>query len=154
MIDVTGQNLGVLSLEKAIRLAVDSGFDLIEIAPNAVPPVAKIMNFGKFQYLENKKQKLGKAKKGSETKNIQIKLGTGDHDLLIKAGKTSQFLEEGHRVRVELFLPGRAKYFDRKFLEERLGRLLKLITASYRVAEPPQPSPKGLITIVEKTKQA
>ncbi len=153
MIGESGENLGVMSLSAALAQAQAVGVDLIEISPNAVPPVAKIMDFGKYQYLENKKQKSGKSKAGAtETKSIQVKIGTGDHDLGIKAAKVSEFLREGHRVKVELFLPGRAKYLDPKFLGERLERLLKFITEDYKVAEPPKKGPKGLSAVIERAK--
>ena len=135
----------------ALKLAQDRGEDLIEISPNAVPPIAKIMDFGKFQYIQNKKDKEAKSKSHTtETKSIQIKIGTGDHDLELKAKKISEFLKEGHRVKINLFLPGRAKYFDRKFLEERQARLLKFITENFRIAEPAQKSPKGLSLVIER----
>lgn len=153
VIDDRGANLGVLSLSEALRAAEARGADLIEISPNALPPVAKLMDFGKYQYLENKKQKQSRAKvQTTETKSIQVKIGTGDHDLAIKAAKVSEFLTEGHRVKVDLFLPGRAKYLDGRFLTERLERLLKLVSASYRIADPAKKGPKGLSMIIEREK--
>jgi len=155
VVDESGANLGILKLGEALGRALDAGADLIEISPAANPPVAKIMDFGKFQYLENKKQKESRVKgktHGGEMKGIQVKIGTGDHDLAIKAARASEFLRQGHRVRVELFLRGRAKYFDFKFLTERLERLLKLVSEDYRIADPPQKSHKGLTTIIERAK--
>lgn len=151
----SGENLGVMSKSAALARAQAAGLDLIEISPNANPPVAKIMDFGKYQYLENKKAKANKTPGktvGTETKSIQVKIGTGDHDLEIKAGKVSEFLREGHRVKVELFLPGRAKYLDPKFLETRLERLLKFVSEAYRIADPPKKGPKGLSAIIEREK--
>lgn len=148
--DETG-NLGIMSLEDALKLAEEKGADLIEISPMAVPPIAKIMDFGKFQYIQNKKDKEARSKsKMTETKSLQVKIGTGDHDLEIKANKASDFLKEGHRVKIDLFLPGRSKYFNQNFLTERLERMLKLITENYRVAEAPKKSPKGLTLIIER----
>lgn len=152
VIGEAGENLGVMTLGAALAAAQAAGLDLIEISPNALPPVAKIMDFGKYQYLENKKQKQGKSKGGTETKDIQVKIGTGDHDLAIKAAKASEFLREGHRVKVNLFLPGRAKYLNPRFLETRLERLLKFITEEYRMAEEPKKSPKGLSATIERAK--
>ncbi|MCX6713090.1 MAG: translation initiation factor IF-3 [Candidatus Vogelbacteria bacterium] len=146
-----GENFGVISLEDAFRKAEELGLDLIEISPNAVPPVAKIMDYGKFQYREQKKDRDARAKSHrAETKSLQVKIGTGDKDLEIKANKASTFLKEGHRVKIDLFLPGRSKYFDFKFLEERLARILRLISAEYKVADPAKKSPKGLTIIIEK----
>ena len=151
VIDLAGNNLGVISLREALAKAVEVGSDLIEISPNAVPPVAKIMDYGKFQYAENKKQKAAKAKAHIvEVKTVQVKVGTGEHDLSIKAKKASEWLREGHRVKIDLFLPGRTKYMDINFLKERMGRILRLVTEEYKVAEPAQKSPKGLTAVIEK----
>jgi len=146
-----GDNLGVLSRADALDKARELGLDLIEISPKAIPPVAKIMDYGKFQYTENKKLKVTKAKAHTvEVKNIQVKIGTGDHDLELKAKKASEWLAEGNRIKVDLFLPGRSKYMDIKFLEERMDRVLKLITVEFRIADPAKKSPKGLSLIIEK----
>ena len=152
-IDERGGNLGVMTVSEALVKAQAADVDLIEISPNALPPVAKLMDFGKYQYLENKKGRGVKGKvSATETKSIQVKIGTGDHDLEIKAGKVSQFLRAGHRVKVELFLPGRAKSLDPKFLELRLERLLKFISENYKIADPPRRGPKGLSAIIERAK--
>lgn len=147
-----GENLGVLSKTAALNQAQDMGLDLIEISPAAVPPVAKIIEYGKFLYLENKKDKGVKKGSVSELKSLQVKIGTGNHDLELRAKQASTFLKEGHRVKINLFLPGRAKYLDQNFLKERLERLLNLLTEDYRVAFPPEKSPKGLSTIIERAK--
>jgi translation initiation factor IF-3 len=146
-----GTNLGELSFKDALDKAREAGLDLIEISPKAVPPVAKIMDYGKFQYAENKKLKVAKAKAHTvEIKNIQVKVGTGEHDLELKAKKASEWLKEGNRIKIDLFLPGRTKYMDIKFLEERMARVLKLITEQYKIADPAKKSPKGLSVIIEK----
>jgi translation initiation factor IF-3 len=153
VIDNENQNLGVLSTTDALKLAQDKGLDLIEISPNGNPPVAKIMDFGKYQYEASKKLKKAKAgAKPTETKSIQIKIGTGDHDLELKAKTASKWLKEGHRIKVELFLAGRAKYMDDKFLRERLDRLLHLITENYKISDSYKRGPKGLNTTIEKAK--
>ena len=151
VIDNENQNLGVLSVKEALELAQDKGLDLIEISPNANPQVAKIMDFGKYQYEASKRLKKVKARaKPTETKSIQIKIGTGEHDLMLKAKTASKWLKEGHRIKVELFLVGRAKYMDEKFLRERLDRLLHLITEDYKISDAYKRGPKGLITTIEK----
>jgi translation initiation factor IF-3 len=153
VLDSTNQNLGVLSIKDALEMAQNQGLDLIEISPNANPPIAKIMDFGKYQYEASKKLK--KAKAGAfatETKSIQIKIGTGDHDLALKAKTASKWLKEGHRIKIELFLAGRAKFMDEKFLKERLDRVVHLITENYKVAEPYKKGPKGLMLTIEKAK--
>ena len=155
VIDSEGVNLGVMPTEDALKMAKSMGVDLIEINPQAVPPICKIMDFGKYLYLENKKLKKAKAgAKPSETKSIQIKIGTGDHDLELKAKTASAWLAEGHRIKVELYLSGRAKYMDEKFLRERLERVLKLITTNFKISDAFKKSPKGLIVTIEREKKA
>ncbi len=146
-----GENFGVLPLSEAIQRAQDAGLDLIEISPNATPPVAKIMEYGKFQYEEQKKRREIKAKSHTtETKSVQVKIGTGDHDMQLKARKAAEWLGEGHRVKVDLFLWGRYKYMEFNFLKERLELFLKMIQADYKIADPIAKSPKGLSTTLEK----
>ncbi|MBP6883673.1 MAG: translation initiation factor IF-3 [Candidatus Pacebacteria bacterium] len=153
IIDSENQNIGVLSIKDALELAQAKGLDLIEISPNANPPVGKIMDFGKYQYEASKKLKKNRAgAKLTETKSIQVKIGTGDHDLELKAKTASKWLKEGHRIKVELFLSGRAKYMDEKFLRERLDRVLHLITENYKVSDSYKRGPKGLTVTIEKAK--
>jgi translation initiation factor IF-3 len=144
-------SLGTMSTADAIKLAMEKGLDLIEISPNATPPVAKITDYGRFQYTTQKKDRDARAKAHvTETKNVQIKIGTSERDLELKAKKASEWLRESHRVKLDLFLPGRTKYMDVKFLEERLDRILRLVSEEYKVAEEPKKSPKGLTIVIER----
>lgn len=150
-----GENLGVLSLEDALKAAETAGLDLIEISPMALPPVAKVMDYGKFEYERSKKEKAVKAKaKVSETKEVQIKVGTGEHDMQLKARKAAEWLAEGHRVRAELFLKGRYKGMEEAFLKTRLEKFLSLIPYPNKVAEPVTRSPKGFAGVIERDKSA
>ncbi len=154
VVGAEGENLGVLSLSEAIAKAEEAGLDLIEISPNAVPPVAKIMEYGKFQYEQQKKRREIKAKSHTtETKSVQVKIGTGDHDMQLKARKAAQWLSEGHRVKVDLFLWGRYKYMEFPFLKERLERFLKLIPEEYKLSDPIAKGPKGLTCVIEKARK-
>jgi len=147
-----GVNLGILSIKEAQAQADSQGFDLIEISPNTNPPIVKIANFGKYQYEQNKKLKKAKAgSKTTETKAIQIKIGTGDNDLALKARRASEWLKEGHRIKVELFLSGRSKYMPDLFLKERLDRVLHLITENYKVSDAYKKGPKGPTITIEKS---
>jgi len=149
-----GDNIGILSLEDALAKAQEENLDLIEISPAAKPPIAKIMDYGKFQYQEKKKQKDVKAKAHTtETKNIQVKIGTSEHDLGLKARRISAWLKEGHRIKLDLYLVGRAKYTDMDFKKKRLERILNLIAEEYKVAEEPKRSPKGVTMVIEPEKK-
>lgn len=143
-----------MSNSAARALAEEAGLDLIEISPNANPPVAKIQDYGKFQYDENKKQKASKATaRVVEIKNIQIKIGTGENDLSMKAKKASEWLEEGNQVKVELFISGRSKFIlDDTFLQEKLQKYLNLISVDYRISVPIKKGPKGPALVIEKKK--
>jgi translation initiation factor IF-3 len=151
VVGVRGENLGEISRNDAIAHAEEAGLDLIEISPKATPPVAKIMDYGKFKYEQNKKRQEVRARSHTtETKNIQVKIGTGEHDLALKAKRASGWLKEGHRIKLDLYLRGRAKYMEKEFLQERMDRFLKLVTEEYKVAEHAKKSPKGLTMVLEK----
>ncbi len=146
-------NLGVMKTEDAIKHATEQGLDLIEISPQADPPVAKIMDYGRYQYDQKKKKREIKAKAVvSEVKNVQVKVGTGDQDLLMKAKKASEWLRDGHRIRAELYLRGRVKYMDKSFHHERLERFLSVLSEDYNVVEDFKQSPKGIAILVERDK--
>ncbi|MDE2071253.1 MAG: translation initiation factor IF-3 [Patescibacteria group bacterium] len=155
VVGAEGENLGVLALSDALAKAQEIGLDLIEISPNANPPVAKIMEYGKFQYEQQKKRRDIKAKSHvTETKSVQVKIGTGEHDMMLKANKAAAWLAEGHRVKVDLFLWGRYKYMEFAFLKERLERFLKLIPAEFKLADPIAKSPKGLACVIERGRKS
>lgn len=146
-----GENFGVLALSEAISRAQELGLDLIEISPNATPPVAKIMEYGKFQYEQEKRRREIKAKSHTtETKSVQVKIGTGEHDMALKAKKAAEWLREGHRVKVDLFLWGRYKYMEFAFLKERLERFLKIIPEEFKISDAITKSPKGLTSVIER----
>jgi translation initiation factor IF-3 len=146
-----GENLGLLELADALKAAESFNLDLIEISPNATPPVAKIMDYGKYRYQAGRKASEMKAKSHvTETKSVQVKIGTGEHDQQLKARRAAEWLEEGHRVKVDLFLWGRYKYMEQGFLKERLDRFLKIIPTEYKVADEIKKSPKGFSITLER----
>ena len=155
MIGAEGENLGVLSREDALKAADAANLDLIEISPNANPPVAKIMDFGQYRYETKRKPSEVKSKSHStETKSVQVKIGTGEHDQILKAKRAAEWLSEGHRVKVDLFLWGRYKYMEEAFLKERLQRFLKIIPIEYKIADDIKKSPKGYTITIEREGKA
>ncbi len=151
VIGPNAENYGVLKIEEALKRAQEAGLDLIEVSPNAQPPVCKITDYGKFKYEQSKKDKEVKSKvRVSETKEVQVKIGTSDNDMRIKASKAAGWLREGHRVKVDLFLWGRYKYMEFSFLKERLERFLAIIPESYKIADEIKKSPKGLSVALER----
>lgn len=151
VIGPNAENFGILPTRDALAKAHEFGLDLIEVSPNAQPPVCKITDYGKFKYEQKKKDKEVKSKAHvTETKITQVKIGTSERDMQIKASKAAAWLKEGHRVKVDLFLWGRYKYMEFEFLKERLERFLAVIPEGYKVAEPIQKGPKGLSITLER----
>ncbi len=108
MIGADGENLGVVTPERGIELAVEAGLDLVEISPNANPPVCKIMDFGKFKYETQKRE--AEARKNQKTidiKEVKFRPGTDTHDYEVKMRNVVRFLEKGDKVKVTLRFRGR-----------------------------------------------
>ena len=108
LIDAEGHNRGVVPIENALQLADEAGLDLVEIVPNANPPVCKILDFGKFRFLEQKKAaEARKRQKVVEIKEIKLRPGIDDHDYEVKMKAVRRFFEEGDKVKVTLRFRGR-----------------------------------------------
>jgi translation initiation factor IF-3 len=109
VIDENRQQLGVLSLVDALRMAQSKGLDLIEIAPNAAPPVCRIVDYGKFRYEESKREKDSNRSAAAKLKEIQLSAAIDPHDFTTKLNHAIGFLSEGMKVRVKLRFKGRQK---------------------------------------------
>ena len=108
MIDAEGKQLGILPRTEALRLAQDQELDLVEISADAKPPVAKIVDWGKFNYQRTKQQQKNKRNaKTLDVKQMRLGLKIGEHDLQTKLGKVEKFLEVGHKVKITVFFRGR-----------------------------------------------
>lgn len=125
MIDKDGEQLGILSSAEALAKAQEAGLDLVEVSPNAEPPVCRIMDFGKFRF-ENSKQKQGAKKKQKKTqvKEIKFRPRTEIGDYNVKLNKLRKFLEEGDKTKVTM------RFRGREFAHQELGMdLLKRVMA-------------------------
>lgn len=108
MLNDKGEQVGIMGLKEALQKSEEEGVDLVEIAPQATPPVVKIIDFSKFLYqLKKKKQDEKKGAKASETKQIRFGPFIGEHDLDIKLKKAKEFLEEGNKVKFSVRFTGR-----------------------------------------------
>ncbi|MBM6596165.1 translation initiation factor IF-3 [Microvirga sp. BT291] len=108
LIDDTGQNRGVVAFPDALRIAEEAGLDLVEIAPNSTPPVCKILDYGKYRFLEQKKAaEARKKQKTVEVKEIKLRPGIDDHDYDVKMKAMKSFFEEGNKVKITLRFRGR-----------------------------------------------
>ncbi|MFN6951962.1 MAG: translation initiation factor IF-3 [Albidovulum sp.] len=125
LIGADGENIGVVTPGRAMAMAEELGLDLVEISPSAVPPVCKIMDFGKFKYEQQKKESEARKKqKIIEIKEIKFRPGTDTHDYEVKMRSVKKFLEEGDKVKVTL------RFRGREMAHQELGLdLLKRVAA-------------------------
>src|SRR5512140_1036478 len=108
VVDENGAQLGIMPTYEALRLAQERSLDLVEVAPNAVPPVCRLLDFGKFQYERQKKEREArKAQKIIDIKEIRLKPRTGEHDIDVKVRQALSFLEDGSKVKVTVRFRGR-----------------------------------------------
>lgn len=108
VIDEDGKQLGILSRQEALAIAEERDLDLVEISPDANPPVCKVVDWGKYNYQRTKQlQKNRKTAKSLEMKQIRFGLKIGEHDLAIKMNRVAKFLQAGHKVKITLFYRGR-----------------------------------------------
>jgi len=150
VITETGDNLGVMTRDQAFTEAKARGLDLIEIAPQANPPVAKIIGFDKFRYQQEKEEKKKRlTQKTKDLKQVRITPRAGKNDLLVKIRRVEEFLGEGHKVEINLFLRGREKG-NKDWGLQKLKEFLEMITVPYQVTLAPKPGGRGFITQVTK----
>ncbi len=143
-----------MPIAEAIKLAGETRQDLIEIAPTAKPPVARIMDFGRWQYRKEKEQK--KAQKGiktTEIKGIRVRLGTSARDIALKMNRAVAFLKEGHKIKLDIILRGREKYLNPVFIRNRLKHIIEQAPVPLRVMEGPKRGPRGLTVTLELDKK-
>ena len=108
MIDPDGKQIGIIPTSKAIEAAAEAGLDLVEVSPNASPPVCKIMDYGRYRYEQTKKKQEAKKKQSTfQLKEIKVRPKTGDHDLQVKIGHIKKFLEKKDKVKVSVIFRGR-----------------------------------------------
>jgi len=148
VIDEAGKSLGEITLQNALDIARERGYDLVEVAPNVQPPVCKLLDYGKFQYQQSKQEQQAKAKQRKiAIKGVRIGLRTDDHDMTFKKQQVEKFLNKGHKVKIEVFLRGREKaYRDRG--REALGQFIQLIGIPYKIEEEIKGSPSGFSIII------
>ncbi|HSO61080.1 MAG TPA: translation initiation factor IF-3 [Desulfobacterales bacterium] len=108
VIDPEGTQLGVITIEQALAAAAEFGQDLVEVSPNADPPVCKIMDYGRYRYEQTKKKHEAKKKQASfKLKEIKVRPKTGEHDLMVKLGRIKEFISKKDKVKVTVMFRGR-----------------------------------------------
>lgn len=138
MIGENGEQLGIVERAKALQLASDSHLDLVEISPNASPPVAKIVDWGKYQYQKMKEQqKSRKNNKAGELKQMRFGLKIGAGDLEVKLRKIRSFLEEGHKVKLQVSYKGR-EMAHREIGFDMMDKIIAELENEATLEQPPQ----------------
>ncbi len=122
VIDEGNNQLGIMPLSEALAAAMKSGLDLVEVAPNAAPPVCRVMDYGKYRYQQNKKlQDARKSQTTIQVKEIRIRPKTEDHDLEVKVKHIKKFLSQGDKVKITMMFRGREIAYTeigRRMMEE------------------------------------
>lgn len=149
VIDNEGKNLGILTKDEALAIAREKGLDLIEISPKAQPPVAKIMEYGKYLYQQQKKAREGRTGQKTETKQVRFSIRTSGGDLEFKASQVDKFLQKRYKVRILIALKGREKSM-RDFANKRLLNFLSLIKEAYKLEQPQKNTPQGIMLTIAK----
>jgi len=134
VVDVDGGQLGIMPVFEALKVAKERGFDLVEVAPNVVPPVCKVLDFGKYRYELSKKQT---QKKAMGVKEVKIRPQITEYDLGLKVRNIRRFLDEGNKAKVTMFFRGR------EIIRPELGmkvfeKMTQLLTGKFNVEQAPK----------------
>jgi len=129
---------------EAVQIARERGYDLVEVAPNAVPPVCRVMDYGKYKYQMSKKHT---ARKTVDVKEVKIRTQITDHDLQLKVRNVRRFLDDGDKAKVTMFFRGR------EIIRPELGmklfdRILELLTGKFQVEQPPKLEGKSITMVI------
>ena len=152
LIGAEGENIGLVTPGRAMQLAEDAGLDLVEISPNATPPVCKIMDFGKFKYESQKKEAEAKKKqKIIEIKEIKFRPGTDVHDYEVKMRSVTKFLEGGDKVKVTLRFRGR-EMAHMELGRELLERVAKDVEEIGKIESMPKVEGRQMVMMVSPAK--
>ncbi|MFN0118635.1 MAG: translation initiation factor IF-3 [Elusimicrobiota bacterium] len=148
LVDAAGEMLGVKTIQEALKLAEDSGYDLIEIAPSAVPPVCRLGNYSKFLYEKEKKAKEARKNRGGgQVKEVRMRPKIGEHDLVTKINQVVRFLKEHHKVRITIIFFGR-EMEHQEIVNKMLTRIEQDIQGVGVIEQQPQLYGNRLISII------
>jgi translation initiation factor IF-3 len=156
LIGLEGEQLGDMASDEARRLAEEAGFDLVEVAPNARPPVCRIMDYGRYKYEQKKKAAAGKAKGKGRTatlKEVKMRPNTDDHDLEFKMKNARRFLLDGDKVKVTVMFRGR-EMAHRRNGYDKLDTVRNLLGTLVSVEAPPQMSGRFLSMVLVPNREA
>jgi translation initiation factor IF-3 len=126
LIDETGKQLGIVELTKALQIAKERNLDLIQVTDKVEPPVCKILDYGKYLYQLQKKERDKKTQKTSEIKGIRLRFNISPHDLETRANQAEKFLKKGNIIKIEMILRGREKGLTH-FAKEKIKHFVEIL---------------------------
>tara|TARA_Y100001954_G_C15494988_1_gene446973 strand:+ start:74 stop:607 length:534 start_codon:yes stop_codon:yes gene_type:complete len=148
VISEKGEMLGVYNIQEAVKLAFEQGLDLVEVSPNASPPVCKIIDYGKYKYQVQKKQAEAKKKqKTFEVKEVKLRPGIEDHDYVVKLKSIQRFLNGGDKVKITLRFKGREMAYQQRGMNV-LKKLESQIESMAKIEQVPTLEGKHMIMVV------
>lgn len=148
MIDAEGRQLGVLPIREALAIAGEKDLDLVEVAPNAAPPVCRLMDYGKYLYEKQKRERESrKAQKQIEVKEVRLRPKTDEHDIQVVLTKIRKFVKEGAKVRVRIRFRGREIYHP-DVAQELLQRVAGDVSEEVTVESMPTFDGKSMVMVL------
>ena len=148
LIGAEGENHGVVSIDKAIGIAKDSGLDLVEISPNAEPPVCKVLDYGKYKYEQQKKANLARKKqKTQDVKEIKMRPNIDVHDYNVKLKKVHQFIDNGDKVKLTIRFRGREMAHQELGMQV-LNRVVEDVKEDAKIEARPKLEGRQMIMVV------
>ena len=152
LIDENGENRGVISIREALQLAADAGLDLIEISPQAVPPVCKILDFGKYKYeMQKRKAEAKKNQKDIEIKELKLRPMIDTHDYEVKIKQAKKFLGEGNKVKFTMRFKGREMNTS-NLGQDVLHRILDDLEGLYKLDSEPKMEGRQMMMLISPEK--
>ncbi|HEX3036097.1 MAG TPA: translation initiation factor IF-3 [Thermodesulfobacteriota bacterium] len=151
LIAADGQQLGVLPVREALRMAEEQGYDLVEVAPNASPPVCRMMDYGKYKYELKKQAMAGKKQKVQALKEVKLRPNIAEHDFAVKVNRVKGFLEKGHKAKIVVFFRGR-EIIHPEIGHELATKVVESVSDVGSIDSPPKLLGKNLIMILAPKK--
>lgn len=148
MIDDEGNQVGILAIRDALKVAYDKQLDLVEVAPNAKPPVCRLMDYGKFKYEQSKKEKEARKKqKTTDIKEVRMTPNIDEHDFQVKVRSVQKFLADGDKVKVVVRFKGRQIAYA-NLGEQRLLELSEIVKEHGSIERSPKVEGRNLVMIL------
>ncbi len=147
VVDENGENLGILHPRDAVRIAEERKLDLVEVSPNAVPPVCKILDYGKWRYERDKQKKESKPAKSAELREVKMRPKIGEHDFQVKKKQVERLLQGGDKVKVLLRFRGR-EVVHQDLAEELLMRVSREVGELGTIESKPQMQGRQMMLVL------